>query len=343
MLWCDDTNPDLDPVRHLLVFIYLMGSTSGYLCVKGVSTDIKEHISYDSFLKTFQAACHCQLAAIRPDATWGLHTFRKTGYLFSEWANAPYAQARVAARHRTDHNSIKYSRDAATLKEIAKQNGTLMELEWKAPYVADRQQALSHNTMRSLVPDNLRDLSSLSKLFVESYCKRIKPASVANSRAPELGVSITIQSALAFRTPESEKEKLQLFVNGLQLPDAVKLQFQSLIALFIVSLRATSSTVPPTSSTPSILHMPQLPPPPSLTTLQPHIEPAAPSPVADDQQSESSTFNAPPTVPAPEQENSTAPATSSPSTHIPTPPPSPPEPAATTVRILIASSNQPPA
>ncbi|ORY35210.1 hypothetical protein BCR33DRAFT_722553 [Rhizoclosmatium globosum] len=127
-------------------------------CVKGVSTDIKEHISYDSFLKTFQAACHCQLAAVRPDATWGLHTFRKTGYLFAEWANAPYAQARVAARHRTDHNSIKYSRDAATLKEIAKQNGTLMELEWKAPYVADRQQALSHNTMRSLVPDNLRDL-----------------------------------------------------------------------------------------------------------------------------------------------------------------------------------------
>lgn len=153
ILWADDSNPEFCPVRHLLVYIYLLGAKDGFLfpcydsMIKLLRGDalVAECVSYDTFLSEFKRGCIQTLSTERPGAVWGLHSLRKTGYAFGVWGNAPFTELKAAARHSTDKDAMKYTRDAATLKAIAEENGTLMSIQWKCPFVQDRQAALSLN------------------------------------------------------------------------------------------------------------------------------------------------------------------------------------------------------
>lgn len=66
--------------------------------------------------------------------------------LESVWADAPFHQLKASARHSTDKDALRYSRDASTLKSIAEVNGTFLNSHWKCPFVQYRQAVLSKNT-----------------------------------------------------------------------------------------------------------------------------------------------------------------------------------------------------
>ena len=251
MLWADETNPDLDPVRHLLVFVYLLGSTSGYLFPDYTTLvtffedrgegHISKPILYNTFLKTLQHACNRQLATDRPGATWGLHSLRKTGYLLAIWAGAPHAQILEAARHSSEKNSRLYSAGAATLKAIAEETGTFMHLDWKPPFVADRQHVRSLSRSSLYLPPQLRSVAALAKHFAESFCKYVKPDAVEDPDSAELGVTTLVRLATTLRTPQTEREKLFQFVDRLDLSASLKAEFAKLLTSFVIASRTAGS------------------------------------------------------------------------------------------------------
>lgn len=183
--------------------------------------------------------CHQVLADDRSNAMWGLHTLRKTGYLLAIWADAPIQEVMQSARHSTSKNSVKYSRDAATLREVAKTNGTLMQLTWRSAFILDRQSARSLNRSRLNVPEELTSVSALSKTYVEIFLKISKPQTVTGPTDPILGVHTAVKAALTFRTPDTEKDRLFAFVRNANLPETDKQLFHSLLTSFLVTVRTT--------------------------------------------------------------------------------------------------------
>ena len=85
-LWADHKYPDLCPVRHLLVYLYLTGIKSGCLfpCAKELLGPppadgcYKEPIKYGKFLKSMQKLCK-EVLPEREDLKIGAHSLPQVG------------------------------------------------------------------------------------------------------------------------------------------------------------------------------------------------------------------------------------------------------------------------
>lgn len=148
-----DDCPDLCPVRHLLVYIYIAQIKDGFLF-----PDFKkrnEPLKYTKILSHLQRVCK-DLMDRNKNIT--LHSFRKTGYLFAEWGlagpknianqeNDPHRHyglhdVMVSARHNNITTAQRYMLDARGLLqtlEVANPNARYQVPRFEVTAVLDER------------------------------------------------------------------------------------------------------------------------------------------------------------------------------------------------------------
>jgi hypothetical protein len=158
-LWANDTYPELCPVRHLLLYVFLTGIKGGLLFPNlrlpiGPNGVSNHKLSYETILDQFKRL-HEIVAPLLPPALpddvpdenadlinaeeddvdrqrvkIGTHTGRKTGYIFGVWGKGTMADIMAAARHKSEKHAIVYRKEAATLYEIhIRQHGGFLSAE----------------------------------------------------------------------------------------------------------------------------------------------------------------------------------------------------------------------
>lgn len=127
VLWSDDDCPDFCALRVLLVYVFLTGIEGGPLfftdkeanTAKTVKTSDKvktTQISYETvktrlqFLFSSVLQCH--------DKCLGVHTLRKTAYLFAKFGHGELSDIMNAARHKNVASAMKYERDCSLHRDI---------------------------------------------------------------------------------------------------------------------------------------------------------------------------------------------------------------------------------
>jgi hypothetical protein len=140
-IWADDENPDLCPIRPLLIYVWLLHIRSGSLfpktaeftatqqpplvvppndktVYKPVDGEFVTQVQYDTFLKSFKKICEKSVPDIA-DLKVGLHMFRKTAYLLGIWGKGEWGELMESARHTTDRHAKTYRKDALAKKVLA--------------------------------------------------------------------------------------------------------------------------------------------------------------------------------------------------------------------------------
>ena len=110
---CDDV-PELCPVRHLLVYLYVAKNSKGFLFPR--LKDRKESMDYNILLNYLKRKPNEMMDRPRGITT---HVFRKTGYLFAAWGDADFDTARKSARHKNYATAQLYMQDAVGLLQSA--------------------------------------------------------------------------------------------------------------------------------------------------------------------------------------------------------------------------------
>ena len=127
-LWSDHECPDMCPVRHLLLYIYLLGWKGGKLfpgssfltskkAREGKGGVFNTCIEYNSFDKAFKRSVLVALPQMETGVRKmkvGLHMFRKTAYLLAILGLGEWAAIKIDARHKCDADAKGYTGDAFT-------------------------------------------------------------------------------------------------------------------------------------------------------------------------------------------------------------------------------------
>ena len=123
-LWSNDQCPDIDPIRILLAYLYVIGWKGGNLFpsfaelanppADGVyKTHLDENELYKSLNEIYQNV-------LKRKEKLGSHTGRKTGYLFACMQGCKdVSSIMAAADHECPKVALRYLRDAEALKEIS--------------------------------------------------------------------------------------------------------------------------------------------------------------------------------------------------------------------------------
>ena len=196
-LWADDDCPELCPIRHLLVYIFLSGITSGNLfCseseLKCPPTDgnMVTSITYDVIKTRLQFLFEHILK--NEDKVLGVHSLRKTAYLLGKLRGAELSDLMFAARHKSVLNAMKYELDAGLIKAFLKAQPDVHQRvsEWKAVRCVDHKAAKSVNARNS---SYFKSLPQLSRDFVLGSLK-------VDKNDPKIGqVRYIIDKAIAYR------------------------------------------------------------------------------------------------------------------------------------------------
>ena len=123
MIWSDNDCPELCPIRHLLVYLYLAGAKEGYLFPSEEELhnppengEYTTTTPYRNFLRQLQRMGR-DVLALSKDLNIGAATFRKTGYLFGVFGGGKFEDLMDSARHKSIVNAKKYCKDAQSLYE----------------------------------------------------------------------------------------------------------------------------------------------------------------------------------------------------------------------------------
>ena len=214
-IWRDDINPELCPIKHLLVYVYLLGASSGYLFPKKEEFhkggECTTFMSYDSFQSIFQGLCK---GLIPRDGPFGSHSCRKTAYLLAIWGNGNIGDIMMGARHKTIAHSMTYQRDAKFLLAIAEKNGLKLPVSnWKPIFCKDLQLGRSIN---SASLENFTSLWCLSSDFVS------KTLRISNGH-PLFSVKFLIEEAIKYSSPTSTREKINEILSTMESTKAQEL------------------------------------------------------------------------------------------------------------------------
>jgi hypothetical protein len=148
-LWSNDQCPDIDPVRILLAYLYVIGWKGGTLFpsfpeldnppADGVyKTHLDETQLYQSLNEIYQNV-------LKREEHLGCHTGRKTGYLFACLQGCKdVATIMAAADHECPKVALGYLRDAEALKEILRcYNDPRQQVgNWRNPHSAGGENAV---------------------------------------------------------------------------------------------------------------------------------------------------------------------------------------------------------
>ena len=163
MLWADDQFPDLDAVRHLLVYLHCIKWKKGYLfpseqelheALQDPSFDgeYKTYCNYETFLDQFKKICLDVLGPPTEDEPHkvGASSFRKTGYLLGVYGGGKLQELMNSARHKSMESAERYFQDAFTQWERHRRNGEARNAvgEWRPIRVESTRNARRTSTDR---------------------------------------------------------------------------------------------------------------------------------------------------------------------------------------------------
>ena len=113
-------------MRHLLIFIHMADVQPGYLFTpwrylksfagrSGEREAPNSHLSYNTFLAAFKKILKEAIPTRARILNLGLHTFRKTGYIFAVWGKGEWSVIKADARHKSDEVAQQYCGDSYSL------------------------------------------------------------------------------------------------------------------------------------------------------------------------------------------------------------------------------------
>ena len=177
-VWSDDDCPDFCALRVLLVYVFLTGIESGPLFFtdkeanasrKDESCKVKTtQISYETVKTRLQFLFNKILQNF--DKCLGVHTLRKTAYLFAKFGHADLSDTMSAARHKNIANAMKYEKDCGLHRDILEaQPDPLQRVsKFKAVRCLDPKAAKSVNLRNKTY---LKSLPQLASDFVHVQLK----------------------------------------------------------------------------------------------------------------------------------------------------------------------------
>jgi len=160
-LWSDDDCPDFCALRALLVYVFLSGVKEGPLFptdaeLKAMPADgvTQTHIKYPAMKTRLQFLFKTILK--NKDKFLGVHTLRKTAYLFANFGQATLPEMMSAARHKNMANAMKYEKDCALYR-------TFLE------YQPDPLQRVSKfKPVHCLEPNAAKSVNARNKMYFKS-------------------------------------------------------------------------------------------------------------------------------------------------------------------------------
>ncbi|KAI8854957.1 hypothetical protein BC829DRAFT_438824 [Chytridium lagenaria] len=245
-LWRDDTFPQLCPIRHLLIYVKLLGVVSGFLfpdkdqltallASPNPDKSVKNNISYDAYQTAYKNLCH---KVIKRPGPFGTHSNRKTGYLFAVWGDGGEAEIMLSARHKSISSSAKYRKDASTLLELYKRKtqmdnseSVIPKLKWTSVYNQDLQivQRIANN-------GDITKLPVLAERFFTDHCK-INPA------RPDYSIRRALISAEEYSSAPTIRDNINRIVKG-HLNQTLADDLLTLIELYVLQRRNATKSNP---------------------------------------------------------------------------------------------------
>ncbi|KAI8854053.1 hypothetical protein BC829DRAFT_439525 [Chytridium lagenaria] len=245
-LWRDDTFPQLCPIRHLLIYVKLLGVVSGFLfpdrdqltallASPNPDKSVKNNISYDAYQTAYKNLCH---KVIKRPGPFGTHPNRKTGYLFAVWGDGGEAEIMLSARHKSISSSAKYRKDASTLLELYKRKtqmdnseSVIPKLKWTSVYNQDLQivQRIANN-------GDITKLPVLAERFFTDHCK-INPA------RPDYSIRRALISAEEYSSAPTIRDNINRIVKG-HLNQTLADDLLTLIELYVLQRRNATKSNP---------------------------------------------------------------------------------------------------
>jgi hypothetical protein len=225
LMWRDDINPELCPVRAFLCFIYLAGYESGYFFMSKEKLDgvnelsstkntvqLEESVSYGSYHKKIKKLCS---VITRRDGPFGTHLGRKTFYLLSIWGlpkNQSNQEVQTSARHLTDQQARKYSKDARCLLEIAHSNEVNVKLV-VSPFkpICIKELQIARNLNASSMKQ-YQSIDALARDFVEKECG-------IDRANPNFGIKFLMDAAMKLKTPENLRNEIDTLLSKVDQVD----------------------------------------------------------------------------------------------------------------------------
>jgi hypothetical protein len=170
----DEENPEFCPLRHLLIYIYLIKIKDGHLFPPASVLNslpqngfFKEWMTYDSFNNNMTATLRLTLGA-EDGSKWGTHTCRKTAYLIAIWGGGSVESIMASARHNDVASAQRYVLDSHSQLTIAEAGGKLwggQKSKWKPIILKNVKAAAKNSTLASK-----GSLLSIATYYVENIC-----------------------------------------------------------------------------------------------------------------------------------------------------------------------------
>jgi hypothetical protein len=260
LLWSDDDNPALCPVRALMVYMHFARIKSGYLFPsrEGLKTLAKDDsdgeamapMRYENYQNMYKTTC-AQL--INRPGPWGTHSNRKTAYLLATWGGGAEGEIILSARHKSIQTALPYKRSNAALLKIAEANmlATSVVSKWKPAYCADLQMASSLNIRQH---HHKFTLFTLADTFVTNHL--MIPSDHVRHTIP-----IVFQAAVDHQQASNVRDSIKAIMGALE--PGMASQLESLIEQYALEKR-NQMVIPPTGSAqPGILADNDIGPPPA--------------------------------------------------------------------------------
>lgn len=197
LLWCDDDCPDLCPVRHLLIYIFLAGIKDGYLFCsveelkeRPIDGTMQTSITYENIKTRLQFLFSSILK--NEEKILGVHSLRKTAYLLAKLGDGALSETMLAARHKSVINAMKYEKDAGLLRDLLQAQPDPHHRV--SPFKSVRCQ--DPKVLRSINARNRQHFKSLPELAADFVYKHLK---VAKNDPKIMHPSYLLTKALAWR------------------------------------------------------------------------------------------------------------------------------------------------
>lgn len=152
-LWGDDLCPDLDLKRHLLAYLYAIGWKGGYLfpSKKELESPPPDGV-YQTYIQEHELYSHLHpiyKKVLKRSDPLGVHTGRKSAYLWGHIRGGPIAELMLAADHDCYEVAVRYDRDASSITSVNRiyQQSEQLLGNFRSPYCKGDE-----NAARSCAP-----------------------------------------------------------------------------------------------------------------------------------------------------------------------------------------------
>lgn len=207
LLWADDEMPEFCPIRHLLIYVFLIGAKKGVLFPQDQELNNKPPDGHYKNALTYATILKCILdlikKVVKKVCRVGTHTCRKTGYFFAIFGKGADDDIMQAARHKTGAHAKKYRQDAATLRTILETQGKFAEnrvSKWKSNFLV--MDGVNARALNATSCEFTAPVHKLAERFVFEHL------GISRSHPKLYHPLFLIQKAMEYERPTGIEEKL---------------------------------------------------------------------------------------------------------------------------------------